>query len=537
MVSRWHPLVLHLPVALYVILFLLEFPSLLRRRAPPPDTTRRLLVRLLVLTAPLAAVSGWLLHEGGGYGDEVDWHEWLGIALAAVSVWVGFTYRWQPERYPLAVFLGFALMVPTAHLGGSLTHGEEFLTGPWMSAETEVGDGDTTEPPADNTTDNAAGDPASKTAGDAASPASDVLAASTTPAALTTVQADFTTVQPVFLARCGKCHGERKQRGGLSFATQALALQGGDSGPALVPGQPEASLLMERLLLPLEHDDHMPPSTKSQPTDTEQAAIADWIAGLTPGAVQDEVPSAPAIAPAIAPADVQAPASPAKEQPTTPTSPAQAQPATPDTSAVPDEASELASTAVAADALGDESVLSVDSVLAANDGMDALIARLVHVERLSVDQPWLWLDFEAATLKPGDLAELLQPVREFVVQLSLGGKLVGDNEIELLATLPKLERLDLRRLKGPPLNLAPLANHSALSWLNLSATTLAPGSSDVLQHMTPLTTVYLWNTGLTAAQQDELAAARPTLIVYGAAAPSDSAIEVEPPVVFTEGDA
>lgn len=504
-VSRWHPLVLHLPVALYVILFLLEFPSLLRRRAPEPDRTRRLLVRLLVLTAPLAAVSGWLLHEGGGYGDEVDWHEWLGIGLAAVSVWVGFTYRWQPARYPLAVFLGFALMLPTAHLGGALTHGDDFLTGPWFPAEMTAGEGE-----ADGTgmTGGTIGD----VADDPGSQATDALVANNSQPAVAASQADFATVQPVFLARCGKCHGERKQRGGLNFATQALALKGGESGSALVPGQPEASLLMERLLLPLEHDDHMPPSTKSQPTEEERAAIAAWIAGLSPGAAQASAPSASD--------NIQAPAPPA-----------QAQPATPGSSAVPGDAGEHArAAAVFAD------TPSVDPLLAATDGLDALSAQLVHVERVAPDQPWLWLDFEAATLQPGDLAELLQPVREFVVQLSLAGKRIGDREIELLATLPNVERLDLRRLTGPPLNLAPLVSCSTLSWLNLAGTALDAGTIDVLQHMAPLTTIYLWNTGLTEGQQNELAAARPTLTVHGASPPTDLAIEVEPPVVFTELD-
>jgi len=469
-VSRWHPLVLHLPVALYVILFLLEFPSLLRRRASPPeDRTRRLLVRLLVLTAPLAAVSGWLLHEGGGYGDEVDWHEWLGIALAAMSLWVGYTYRKQPARYPLAVCLGFALMIPTAHLGGSLTHGDDFLLAPWFPEEGEAAD--------------------------------------------VATQPDFATVQPVFLARCGKCHGERKQRGGLNLATQALALKGGESGPALLPGQPEASLLMERLLLPLEHDDHMPPSSKSQPTDAERAAIAEWITGLSPGAAQGTTPRAPA--------HTRAPALPAS-----------APPAAPHRSPAPGDAMEVPTVATASS----DDTRSVDPLLAATDALAALSARLVHVERLAPHQPGLWLDFEAATLQPGELAALLTPVREHVVQLSLAGKLLGDIELELLATLPRLERLDLRRLTGPPLNLALLMDHNTLSWLNLSGTTLSPGSVDALQHMAALTTVYLWDSGLTAEQLNNLAAARPTVSIHAASPAVDPAIEVEPPVVFTELD-
>ena len=45
-------------------------------------------------------------------------------------------------------------------------------------------------------------------------------------------------VQPIFAARCYECHGEQKQSGGLRLDVKSLALGGGESGLAIVPGKP-----------------------------------------------------------------------------------------------------------------------------------------------------------------------------------------------------------------------------------------------------------------------------------------------------------
>jgi mono/diheme cytochrome c family protein len=52
-------------------------------------------------------------------------------------------------------------------------------------------------------------------------------------------------VAPIFEQHCLRCHGKKSQRGGLSLATAADALAGGDSGPVLVAGKPGENLLLE----------------------------------------------------------------------------------------------------------------------------------------------------------------------------------------------------------------------------------------------------------------------------------------------------
>src|SRR5579871_227503 len=52
-------------------------------------------------------------------------------------------------------------------------------------------------------------------------------------------------VRPVLAEHCFSCHGPKKQQAGLRLDSRAALLKGGESGPAVVPGEPERSLLLE----------------------------------------------------------------------------------------------------------------------------------------------------------------------------------------------------------------------------------------------------------------------------------------------------
>ncbi|WP_197442796.1 PSD1 and planctomycete cytochrome C domain-containing protein [Lignipirellula cremea] len=62
-------------------------------------------------------------------------------------------------------------------------------------------------------------------------------------------------IEPLLLLRCATCHGLRQQEGGLDVRTKASLLQGGKSGPAIVLGKPQDSLLLKRI-----HAGEMPPN-------------------------------------------------------------------------------------------------------------------------------------------------------------------------------------------------------------------------------------------------------------------------------------
>ncbi len=82
-------------------------------------------------------------------------------------------------------------------------------------------------------------------------------------------------IQPIFRASCIGCHGPGKQMARLRLDSKRLALQGGISGKAIVPGNSEDSLLMKRIL---GHGDEprMPLNADPLP-ETQIAAIRVWI--------------------------------------------------------------------------------------------------------------------------------------------------------------------------------------------------------------------------------------------------------------------
>ncbi|OJW14389.1 MAG: hypothetical protein BGO49_28700 [Planctomycetales bacterium 71-10] len=81
-------------------------------------------------------------------------------------------------------------------------------------------------------------------------------------------------VRPLLVEKCQSCHGPDKQKGGLRLDARAALVEGGDSGPAVVPGDPEESLLMQAVRR--EDGLEMPPDGPLAPEQVE--ALGRWIA-------------------------------------------------------------------------------------------------------------------------------------------------------------------------------------------------------------------------------------------------------------------
>jgi hypothetical protein len=88
-------------------------------------------------------------------------------------------------------------------------------------------------------------------------------------------------VRPLLVERCHKCHASKphKQRGGLLLDSRVAILKGGDSGPAVVPGQPAQSLLIQAVRY--QHAQlHMPPGGKLPPGQV--AILEEWVRRSVP---------------------------------------------------------------------------------------------------------------------------------------------------------------------------------------------------------------------------------------------------------------
>jgi cytochrome c551/c552 len=81
-------------------------------------------------------------------------------------------------------------------------------------------------------------------------------------------------VLPLLEAKCVSCHGPEKQEGGLRLDSLASAREGGERGPALVPGDLEKSLLVKAISF-RDADFQMPPKQKL--SDKEINALTEWV--------------------------------------------------------------------------------------------------------------------------------------------------------------------------------------------------------------------------------------------------------------------
>lgn len=114
-----------------------------------------------------------------------------------------------------------------------------------------------------------------------------------TPAALAYFESE---VRPILVEKCYACHSQRagKQEGGLSLDRAEGWLSGGDRGASLVPGDPEASLIIQAIRY-ADPDLKMPPTAKL--SDASVATLERWVQLGAPAPIGD------AAAQAILPSD------------------------------------------------------------------------------------------------------------------------------------------------------------------------------------------------------------------------------------------
>ena len=255
--GRFHPVVLHFPIGLLFALALLE---LFGRRDEAMDNARFWLWHVTAASAVVAAGAGWILSLEGGYDPLLlERHRLLGSVLASMTVIGAFLQRFRSGLprflYLLNLFLALVVLPLTGHLGGSLTHGPDYLTEllPWNSRPLPQDPG------------------------------------------LPSAEAN---IHAILSRSCFECHGPAKQKGGLRLDTrEGQQAVNADGMSAVVPGYPEESELMHRILLPPDHDLAMPP--KGVALDpAEVKLLSDWIAD---GAVWKNAGTSDVAAPAPAP--------------------------------------------------------------------------------------------------------------------------------------------------------------------------------------------------------------------------------------------
>ena len=247
--GRFHPMLVHLPIGGLVLLGVLELLAKFPRLKDAAQCNR--LILALTLAASVAAASfGWMLSQAGDFDPQLlQWHEWAGFAVAGTCA-VTFLLNWlgRLRAYRLSLLATLAVLVVAGHLGASMTYGRGFLTryapAPLRRLLPGSGGAPTAHP---------------------------------TGAGPTQGGAFAEVIQPILLQRCSICHGPEKQKADLRVDSLEALLKGGKDGPVLVLGQASQSRMIQRLRLPLNDEDHMPPEGKPQPTAAELALLEWWV--------------------------------------------------------------------------------------------------------------------------------------------------------------------------------------------------------------------------------------------------------------------
>jgi hypothetical protein len=242
--GRFHPLVVHLPIGLILLVPLLEIAG---RYRPALLEAASFVLSLSVFGCLLALTLGYLLAYGSGdAGAGVARHMWGAIALTIAilgCILVRGTSGSLRGLYPYMLGGVLLLLAWTAHQGGSLTHGDKYLTEFLPSPLKRLG-------------------------------------------GMGTVQAkafDFPDsfyarhLYPILDANCVVCHGEEKVKGGLRVDTYDRLMRGGKEGAVIIPGKPERSILLERITLPADHKKFMPSEGRPPLKPEEIAWIKAWI--------------------------------------------------------------------------------------------------------------------------------------------------------------------------------------------------------------------------------------------------------------------
>lgn len=540
--GRLHPVVLHLPIGLWIGVAALEYGGMVVRRNAPRATVA-VLAWFAALGAVVAVVTGWIWALEPGYQTgAVDRHRWFGVAVAGTGLLAaGFATLRERTAFRLLLLPVLGTLLFAGHLGSEMTHGRNFLFEPFDEERAPAGPGiEVPEPPGPtaggqagegNPDAPAAGDPATPDPALAGSPASGAGAALPDAGAAPAAWTFAGHVLPLLAERCGNCHGEEKQKGELALHTREHIERGGEYGPVLVADDPMQSPLLQRLLLPIDHEDHMPPEGKPQPTAAEVALLQAWVAAgapfdgtfaaagtpppvtppvppVVPGGSDDPAPPAPApteggaVGPVVpagepappppAPPDVP-PKEPAKEPPKEPPGP------------------------------GGATDPGRDAAMA------ALAARHVHVAPVADGDGGLWIDFApvARSIDAEAVESLLAPVAADVVRLGLSRAEVGDETMALCARMPRLQELDLRGTLVTTAGLAALRELPDLRELVLARTRLDDGAVAVLESCAALREVWLWDAGVSADGIARLRA-RPDLRVDDGALPATDPLETEP---------
>ena len=466
--GRFHPVLLHLPIGMLLLVLLLETGRLFSKK--PKASTSQVAMFFAAASAVFAMLLGFVLYYSmpDDYGKELaERHLNGGIIFACgmvfafiVKVWVDFAAGSGSWFYWLLLLGNATMMGIASHDGASLTHGEDYLTryapnevrkliGQPLREEKNNGD---------RAGSNGAPPPVLK------SPSEQV------------VYTDI--IAPILEAKCYSCHNVDKKKGKYRMDEYKLLVEGGKEGDAITHGDAEDSNLIYRVDLPEDDDEHMPPEGKKDLEEHEVLLLKWWIdAGASETATVGEIEVTEAIKLAmtkIIPPEIQALQKAAEED------------------AKKQEADARESVRTAVEALQGEFPAALNFESRSSSGVT----------------------FTAVSMRKrfGDAElEKLIPVLPSMVSLDLSSSSVTDSGVLMITKAVDLKSLRLAETAVTDASLDAIAELGMLESLNLYGTKVTNEGILKLAALTNLKKLYLWQTQVDAAGVDGLKSKLPEL--------------------------
>lgn len=489
-----HIVFLHLPigglVAIWFVLFVL--PNQGQKHKEP---VIGLLHLFLLIVTVLTIVLGLAYETYGQYEEELERHELWGYIFGGVVIG-NFVCYWLHRiagkvktkyLYFFSLIVATVAMIVTSHEGGELVHGKGFLLKPFRKVEEKpvvTRPAEATQVVESVAVDKQPGIVSIEQGGmgiddsiveidesstmemdDSSMEMSSAMEMSmmggTVPPmpvseALVSDESikRFEAAELVFKNHCYNCHGATKQKGDLRLDHEEAAFAGGDAGAiSIVPHDAEGSLIVERMRLPREHDDAMPPEKKPAVSAEGIEAVVAWIQA---GAVWPDMRARDKRELNYVEID--------DEQ----------------TAKLIDQLN--ATGAKAEYNSWDDARVRVDLSFTDEDKLEAAISQLG-----AFGDKLIWLDAGGLKLPEAFYQQLLQ--------------------------FSNLERLHLDRSNVTEMDLKGLVGSSKLSYLNLFDTEISDSSLEVLLKLPNLEKVFLTDTKVTKAGVDKLVKEKSTLEV------------------------
>jgi len=430
LIGRFHPLIVHLPIGIIVLAFLMELASRIKRFSHL-KLALPFVLQMAIATALVALFTGWVMPKEGDFDEVlVDQHFWSSVALTVGIVLVYILQQTKKEGLEKFYFPMFLLTISllglTGHFGGSLTHGVDHLTKTIASKESlQVND-------------------------------------------VNTLVVYTGIIVPILQKKCNSCHNEGKQKGGLVTSTPEGLQKGGDGGEIIQAGAPANSVLTQRLHLPLEAEEHMPPEGKVQLNKNEIRLLEWWI--KEGASFEQKVGQA-------------------------------------------NKTEEIET--ILKGYQKKEQAIDISKIKPLSAQSIAQFAKAgIGLSLLSKDNPLVYVQLSRDTLLSKSKLKKLKRIAENVTELDLSFSNMTDQLMPQLAVFKNLTTLKLQNTQVTSKGIEQLVRLEHLKSLNLYATKVDDNAFSSFQKMEALSKLYLWQSEVSQQQVQAFAANRPLVNIH-----------------------